>query len=431
MRDSLSLARDLPQWASAPTSVSPTTLMVLLLAYLLVVRLLRHRRPARFSRQYPTPGSMAQMTILSAQAIINQQGELEFPFTFEKGLQFALFRTYGIPSISSLLASTSLFSSPATASKRYTDTTVLVAEFIARTYGSKAWIESLARLNCIHAPYQRQGRIREEDMLYTLALFAREPWRWVDRWEWRKFTEAERCATGVFWAAVGEGMGIDYEPLLQQKRGGEATFRDGLEFLEELCAWAEEYEEEHMVPDKKNWLIAEQTVALLLYLVPPPLKGLGKKAVFALMDERLRRAMMYPDPPVLLARLVHGLLRTRALLVRYLLPPRYPFSRYEVMTTVPSKQGTYFLFDYLALPYYVHPTLTNRWGPSAWMRKFQGLPVPGDEGQKFCPMGYSVPSVGPGHGKAEQLAMEEKVAKIAARNPYPSCFAAGREHTSA
>ena len=37
---------------------------------------------------------------------------------------------------------------------------------------------------------------------------------------------------------------------------------------------------EHVVPDEKNFLVAEQTVILLLWRVPRPLKGLGKQVVF-------------------------------------------------------------------------------------------------------------------------------------------------------
>ncbi|KAI4154404.1 MAG: hypothetical protein LQ340_001699 [Diploschistes diacapsis] len=365
------------------------------------------------------------MRSLDAQRILLQLGQLEFPFTFEKGLQFALFRTYGVPSISSLLASTSLFSSPTTSCKRYTDTVVLISEFVSREYGSKAWTRAVARMNCIHGEYERKGRISNEDMLYTLALFAQEPMAWIERWEWRGLSEVERNALGVFWAAVGEAMGIEYTGLITSYEDG--TFMNGLEFLAELCDWAKEYEGRHMVPDEKNHLVAEQTMALLLWLVPGPLKGVARKAVFTLMDKRLRVAMLYPDPPAWLVHVVHGAIHFRGLVVRHLFPPRYSFAKYQTIFAEPSESGRSFMLDYLALPYYVHPTLANRWGFGALTRRIQGLPVPGEQGQSFCPMGYAVPDVGPGHGKKEQEAVEERVAQIVAASPYPSSFAASHE----
>ena len=197
------------------------------------------------------------MTIREAQLVINSISELEFPFTHEKGLQFALFRTYGIPTISSLLASTSLFSNCATASKRYTDTAVLVAEFVGREYGSPQWVAATSRMNCLHGLYQREGKISDQDMLYTLALFAREPLAWIDRWEWRKLNEVERNAIGVFWSAIGEAMGIEFRGLPTRDAG--KGFADGLEFLEQLCNWAEEYEKKYMVPNEKNsWWRSKQ-----------------------------------------------------------------------------------------------------------------------------------------------------------------------------
>lgn len=43
------------------------------------------------------------------------------------------------------------------------------------------------------------------------------------------------------------------------------------------------------------------------------------------------------------------------------------------------------------------------------------LPVPGDQGQRFCPMGYTVPDLGPSHGKKDQKVMEQKVRGIGER----------------
>ena len=297
---------------------------------------------------------------------------------------------------------------------------MLVAEFMSREHGSEQWVEATSRMNCIHAEYERKGKISNDDLLYTLALFMREPIAWSDRWDWRAATEVEKAASGVFWCAMGEAMGIKFSGLTTYDKG--QKFMNGLQFYEELCQWTEEYEKRCMVPDETNHVVAEQTTNLLLFLVPAPMKELGKKAIFALMDERLRRAMLYPDPPKWMVSLLHGILSFRRFVVRHLLPPRFWFSRYSVKTTEPSKHGTYYMRSYEAFPYYVEPTFLSRWGPGAWMRKAQGHYIPGDEGQRFCPMGYSVPDVGPGHGKKEQKTMEDTVRNRSAPGLYPSSF---------
>jgi hypothetical protein len=42
--------------------------------------------------------------------------------------------------------------------------------------------------------YQKKGLITNDDLLYTLSLFALEPVRWIERYEWRKMTPMEICA---------------------------------------------------------------------------------------------------------------------------------------------------------------------------------------------------------------------------------------------
>ena len=224
-------------------------------------------------------------------AYLIQQGisGLEFPFIFDKSLQFALFRTYGIPTISKLLVQTSQFSEESTATKRYADTVVLLAEFMGYHPTSSRSIEAIGRMNYIHAQYQKSGKILDDDLLYTLALFAGEPARWIDKYEWRNLEDIEKCAIGTFWKAIGDAMGIPFEKL----RSGREGWIDGLQWLEEMNEWSAEYEKRVMVPDKNNHKIAEQTVAILLYSIPRFAKGIGRKIVSALMDDRLRRAMMY------------------------------------------------------------------------------------------------------------------------------------------
>lgn len=150
---------------------------------------------------------------------------------------------------------------------------------------------SFARTRFLHASYRASGKILDDDMLYTLALFALEPIRFINRYEWRELSDLERCAIGTFWKSAGDALGIGYEKL----PSGESGFKDGIQWLEEIAAWSEEYEEKCMVPDAKNRETADQTTSVLLYMLPKVLHPVGLQFVSFMMDERLRKAMLYVE----------------------------------------------------------------------------------------------------------------------------------------
>ncbi len=50
---------------------------------------------------------------------------------------------------------------------------------------------------------------------------------------------------------------------------------------------------------------------------------------------------------------------------------------------------------YETQPWYVKPNFWNRYEPRAWKNWIMGLPVPGDEGDKYRPSGYKIPEIGP------------------------------------
>ena len=390
---------------------SPTFLISGFLLYLLVVRLLRYRMQSYLASLYDADRSKwPSMPISTAQNILLKLSSREFPFTFQKALEFALFRTYGIPSISKLLVKTAQFANPATAPKRYSDTSVLVVTMILRDWGSKDWVRGVSRINCLHNEYRSKGLITNDDMLYTLSLFALEPVRWIQRHEWRPLTELEKCALGVFWKSMGDAMDISYDELPSNSK-----WQDGLEWLEQMDKWSEAYEKKYMVPDDNNYQTAQQTTSILLYTVPKPMKPFAFQSVCALMDDRLRRAMKYPDPPKTVQTMIDSLLAFRAILIRHAFLPRPHFMRHVTITTEPDVNGRYFLTEYDAMPYYVKPTFFNRWGLGAMLRKMQGIPVPGDA--KFFPEGYHTVDVGPRIGKKGQGTMEQRVMDIGGRCP--------------
>ncbi|KAJ5135199.1 uncharacterized protein N7515_004477 [Penicillium bovifimosum] len=378
----------------------------LLLAWPVLAMSLRYRRMRKLQKKYkyPTRESLSKMTDQEAYEIQKEVAQLEFPFMFVKALQFALFRTYGIPTISGLLTKTSQFSNPGTSLKRYTDTSVLVQEMVGNNPASARSLVGLARTRYLHSGYRSSGKILEDDMLFTLALFALEPIKFIEKYEWRSLTDLERCAIGTFWKSVGDGLEISYEKLPSGKTG----FKDGIQWLEEINTWSQKYEEETMVPFKKNRETADQTTAVLLYMLPKFLHPAGLQFVSYMMDERLRKAMYYDPPNAFSSAFFSTVLATRRFFLRHLALPRPYFMRYASVTEGEDANQRHFVTTWDAAPYYVKPTFWNRWGPTAWVTWALGRPVPGDGGDKYYPNGYKISDVGPKYfeGKGQKQLAE-------------------------
>ncbi|PWY94240.1 67 kDa myosin-cross-reactive antigen family protein [Aspergillus sclerotioniger CBS 115572] len=390
-----------------------TIALTLILAYLLLVSALRFQRVRQLRHQYPhyaTRASMAQMTDHDAWAIQKNILQLEFPTTAIKALQFALFRTYGTPTISSLLLQTSQLSNPATSFKRYADTGALIGQFMTYAPTSPRARTAIARTRFLHAGYRASGKILESDMLYTLSLFATEPIRFVQRFEWRDMTDLEQCAIGTYWKSLGDALGISYGLL----PSGENGFRDGLHFLEEIREWSAKYEMENMRPDETNRLVADKTMDVVVYGFPDWVRGIGVRLATCVMDDRLRKAMMYDAPPVLHRKIFAGIVGLRRFVLRYLAPPRPDFLRLEVFSRTPNEKGRYYVRVWKGMPYYVQPTFWNRWGPGAWVTWAVGLPLPGDEGDTYYPHGFDLADLGPRYfeGKGRQSVREIEDANL-------------------
>jgi hypothetical protein len=143
-------------------------------------------------------------------------------------------------------------------------------------------------------------------------------------------------------------MGIDFSPL----KHGPSSFTDGLEFFEDIKEWADEYDSQYMVPNAWNHQLAEETSAILLTDVPGPMKSTAKEFVKALMDDRLRKAMMYEDPSPIYLRLIKYIFGARKFLMTYLFPPRPYALRYDPLSEKPDPTtGRYFTNEYENQPW--------------------------------------------------------------------------------
>src|SRR5688500_12217806 len=113
---------------------------------------------------------------------------LEFPWDYTRALEFALFRTYCVPSISALLDATGEFRDRA--QRRYDDTALRMAELAAHGYDSPRGRDALRVINRAHGRYA----ITNDDMRYVLSTFIYDPIDWIDRYGWRPLTGHERIA---------------------------------------------------------------------------------------------------------------------------------------------------------------------------------------------------------------------------------------------
>ncbi|KAH8731229.1 hypothetical protein GQ44DRAFT_699548 [Phaeosphaeriaceae sp. PMI808] len=400
-----------------------TTGLAVFVAYIAICRSLRFVRREHKHLHYPykTREDFKNMTAEDAWQIVEYVQGLEFPWINTKALSFALFRTYGIPSISKLLCETQQLGKVEYAGRRFVDTSVLIIEFMGHSPTSERANSALARMNYLHNRYQKAGKISNDDMLYTLSLFILEVDRWVGLYEWRSLTLMEKCAIGTHWKSIGNAMEIDFSPL----RHGPNSFRDGLEFFEDVKEWSDQYESRHMVPNKWNHQLAEETSRILITNVPGPMKPIAMNFVKTLMDDRLRKAMMYEDPPAIYPGIINFIFGIRRVLMTYCIPPRPNALRYDLVSTEPDpKTGRYFMSEYENQPWYVKSTFFTRNSPLAWFRWLIGGPYP--DGKNYKPEGYKIFEVGPekleGQGLTECEATKDKLMNIN-RGGCPFAFA--------
>jgi hypothetical protein len=196
----------------------------------------------------------------------------QFPFLMLRAQEFALFRTYAVPSIGRLLHQTGHFAQAG--QRRYDDTALILAEIAEHGYDSDRGRRALRRMNQIHGRYS----ISNEDYLYVMSAIICEPVRWCERYGWRKSSPIEIEAGYRFWAEVARRMGI----------------RDVPPSYEAYEAFNRAYEAQHFRYTSESRAVAEATVKVFLARFPRWLHPLARQAIYALMDDPLREAFGYP-----------------------------------------------------------------------------------------------------------------------------------------
>jgi hypothetical protein len=214
----------------------------------------------------------------------------EFPWEMTQALSFALFRTYAVPSIGGLLASTREFDRRP--QKRYDDTVLLLekpAEFGFEHPQARAAIK---RVNQMHRRYD----ISEDDLRYVLSTIVVSPVRWIEQFGKRPLIPNEVLSVVAFGRELGRRMGIKEIP---ERYHQFAELMDG-------------YEAERFAPDPGGQRVGRATLDLLCSFYPRFARPAVDLFSRALMDPPLRLALGLDDPGAWARTLAHAALRLRA-----------------------------------------------------------------------------------------------------------------------
>lgn len=222
--------------------------------------------------------------------ILYLSASYDFPWDVEQSLSLAFFKTYGIPSISSLLDRTREMR--VHSQKRYDDTKLILAEIFEHGMDSDRGREAVRRLNRMHGRYT----ISDDDYLYVLSTMVLEPLRWNDKFGWRRSTEKERRAALTYWRELGRRMNIREIP----------------DDLATLDTWSRQYEAANLRFTQSSRRVAEDTMSLFLSWYPGPMRWLVRVAILALLEDPLLEAFGYAKPPGWIRWTVEFGLRMRA-----------------------------------------------------------------------------------------------------------------------
>src|SRR5690349_11139006 len=162
----------------------------------------------------------------------------EFPWDVTQALGLALFRTYAVPSIGELLAATGEFENRV--HKRYADTGLILEAVLEHGFASTTGRSAIRRMNQMHGSYA----ISNDDMRYVQSTFVVIPLRWLDRYGWRRPSEAERRASANYYRELGRHMNI----------------KDSPRTYAEFASYLDAYEREHFAFSPGGRRVADSTL---------------------------------------------------------------------------------------------------------------------------------------------------------------------------
>ena len=232
------------------------------------MRTIDSKKPFPASENELPPGEKSA-DLIRAEGTVWRLAHIHFPWDINKALEFALFKTFAVPSISGLLDRTGEFSNRPL--KRYDDTALLIKEVMSNGLDSDRGTRAFARINGMH----RRFRIANDDFLYVLSTFTFGPIDWLDRFGRRAMTGEEQEDWFLYWREFGRRMGISGLPA------DRPAFR----------SFALEFETERFARAPSNRAVAQPTVDLLLQqsFVPSLLYPAGRRPRDGALSAESRR----------------------------------------------------------------------------------------------------------------------------------------------
>jgi hypothetical protein len=215
------------------------------------------------------------------------------------GLNLALYRTWGIPSIASVLHQTGEIVK--NTQRRSDDTGLIIYLLIYHGFEHPTSEKVLRRLNLMH---RRVGG-SSEDYLYALAALMIVPLRWIERWGPHSLSDEDRQGTYEFYAELGRRMRLDNIP------GSYA----------EVVEWFDRFEAAHLRLSPQAAVLHQAARGMLVDRFPPAARPVARRLVDALLDRPLRQALGVPEPSLFAKASVRVLLSGRAVVLRRR-PPR-------------------------------------------------------------------------------------------------------------
>lgn len=235
-----------------------------------------------------------------ADEILRLTSRHDFPWDYQRGVDIAFMRDFGIPSIAALLDATGEFEHDSV--KRYDDTLLVGDAATIDGIDSPRSHAALRRLNRIHGHYP----IAEHEFHYVLATTIVGPVEWIRAYGWRELHPHELVAIARITTRFGELMGL---------RGLPTSY-------DEYLALLRRYEAAHFARTPAGTRLAEATLRIGRAIAPPPLKPVSRRVAIAVMDESLRETLGLPPQPAWFVAAVRRGLRLRALALRHLAAPR-------------------------------------------------------------------------------------------------------------
>lgn len=278
-----------------------------------------------------------------------------------------------------------------TAGKRAVDTEILLRESQTQPRDSKRYMDAVARMNYLHARYRKAGKILDMDLLHTLGDGALEILHIIDNEEWRKLSDVEKCAVGIFHWNLGEDLEIPFTPL----KSFEPGWQDGLHFVTELIEWTKEYEKEVAKPTGTGDQYVRVYVDSATKKMGKAVTALFRQVIGSDLDDTMRKSLCIEAPGSFVSALMFTIKNTRKMLLRYLILPRPEYFAYQSVASTPTTEGLYNFSHGGFQPWYIQPGFWSVWSPGAVLLRIFGAKKPGSKGDKYKPMGYDLKTIGP------------------------------------